>query len=463
MRIMIRSENIMGTVPIKKLLPTMAMPIMFSMLVQSLYFIVDGIYVAQISNDALTAVNLTMPISNFIIAVAAGTAVGMNALLSRKLGEKKYDDANKVANNGIMLAFVSSVLFALFGIFGSTWFMQVCTDDAEIIQSGALYMRICNVLSMGIFMQIMFERILQVTGKTVYQMSAQLVGAITNIVLDPIFIFGYFGMPEMGLAGAAVATVIGQWLGMTICIVLNAKFNKEVKVDFKLMKPHFASIKSIYKVGFPSIVMQSIGSIMVFGMNQILIRFTSVAVAVFGVYFKLLSFVFMPVFGLTSSLIPIVGYNFGARKKERIMETIKLSCITAVIIMLVGTIAFWVFPTQLLLMFNADTQMLEIGITALRILSLGFVTAGICIVFSSVFQAMGRGTLSMWMSISRQLVVLLPCALALSYFFGLEAVWYAFTISECVALAMGIVFFRSLYKNVISHIPDEDAQEAPQA
>ncbi len=447
-----KNENILGTKSIRSLVFSMGLPIIFSMLIQALYNIVDSIFVSEVSQNALTAVSLVFPIQNLMIAVAVGTAIGMNAILSKRLGEKKQEEANSVANNGVILAFFSSIVFALLGIFGSRIFLEISSDVPEVIAAGTSYMQICTIFSLGIFMQITFERIVQVTGKTTYQMAAQLTGAIINIALDPIFIFGYLGAPELGVAGAAVATVIGQWSGMIVCVVLNQKFNREVRVSFKKMRLDSKAVVDIYRVGFPSIIMQSIGSVMVFGMNQILGGFTEVAVNVFGIYFKLISFVFMPVFGLTSAFIPIVGYNFGAGNKDRIIEALKVVAISAFAIMTAGTCIFMIFPAQLISFFNPTEELYEIGIPALRVLSLAFPIAGVCIVFSSLFQALGKGMYSLWMSIGRQLLVILPVAFALGQIFGLDAVWFAMFIAEFLAIALAVFFFKRLYRNSISKL-----------
>ncbi len=452
-----RKENILGTKPIKQLLPSMALPLMFSMLIQALYYIVDGMYVSQMGTNAFAAVNLVFPIQNTMVAVAVGTATGMNSLLSRRLGEKKFDEATKVANNGMMLAILSSAVFALIGIFGSEAFMSLSTDDAAIISSGTTYMRICTIFSMGIFVQITTERLLQITGRTIFQMIAQVIGAVTNIVLDPILIFGMFGMPELGVAGAALATVIGQWLGMSICLILNNIFNHEVRIKAKHMPLQLQTVKSIYKVGFPSIIMQSVGSFMIFGLNNILIAFSNVAVVAFGIFFKLMSFAFMPCFGIVSALVPIVGYNYGAKNKKRIIKAIKMSTVATCSVMLLGTIVFWAFPAQLLSLFNADETLYEIGIPMLRIISISFASAGVIINFSSVFQALGHGMLSLWISVGRQLIVLLPVAYVLAKFFGLHAVWFAFPIAECVALSLGIIFYLNIYKTRIKPLPNNSS------
>ncbi len=455
-----RKENILGTKPISRLLPSMALPLVFSMLVQALYYVIDGMYVAQMGTDAFAAVNLVFPIQNTMIGVAVGTAVGVNSVLSRRLGEKKFNEATKVANNGMMLAILSSAVFALIGIFGSEAFMRLSTSDAVIIASGTIYMRICTIFSMGIFVQITTERLLQVTGRTVFQMVAQVTGAITNIILDPILIFGLFGMPELGVAGAAIATVIGQWVGMTICLICNHKFNHETRIKVKHMKLHLPTVKNIYIVGFPSIIMQSIGSFMIFGMNNILISISTIGVVAYGVFFKLMSFAFMPCFGIVSALVPIVGYNYGAQNKKRIIKAIKMSIFASSTIMIVCTIVFWAFPTQLLSLFNADEALYEIGIPMLRIISVSFISAGVIINFSSVFQALGNGMLSLWINVARQLLVILPVAYVMANLFGLQAVWFAFPIAECVSLTLGIVFYLKIYKTRIKPLPDTPPQNS---
>lgn len=444
-----KNENKMGVMPVNKLLLSMSVPIMISMMVQALYNIVDSMFVAKISEDALTAVSLAFPVQNLMIAVASGTGVGMNALLSRSLGEKNTEAANKAANNGIVLAFGSFVVFALLtGFFGEVFF-KVQTDNADIIRYGTEYIRICGIVSFGLFFQIVFERLLQSTGKTICSMISQLSGAIINIILDPIMIFGLFGFPKMGVAGAAAATVMGQIAAAIIGYVLNAKVNKELTISVRKYKPSFAVIKNIYSVGIPSIIMSSIGSIMTFGMNKILLAFSSTAAAVFGVYFKLQSFIFMPIFGLNNGMVPIVAYNYGARKPKRITEAIRLGILYAITIMVIGVIIFQCTPEQLLAIFSASEDMLAIGVPALRIISVHFVVAAAGIVFSSVFQALGSGVFSLIMSVMRQLVVLLPSAYILARVGGLSAIWWSFLIAEVVSLTLAIIFFCKLYKERI--------------
>lgn len=438
-------ENKMGTMPIPKLLFTMSLPMMLSMLVQAFYNIVDSVFVAQIDEYALTAVSLAFPIQNLMIAVASGTGVGVNALLSRSLGEKNEKDASLYANNGIFLGILSYLVFALIGIFFSRTFFATQTDNPAIIEYGVQYMTIITVFSFGLFLEITFERLLQSTGKTIFNMITQGTGAIINIILDPILIFGLFGFPKMGVAGAAAATVTGQILAMVLALFFNLKKNPEIHIQAKGFRPHGNIIRSIYQIGVPSIIMMAIGSVMTFGFNKILLMFTSTATAVFGVYFKLNSFAFMPIFGLNNGMIPIIAYNYGAKNKERIMQTIKLSILVAVSIMMVGLAVFQLIPAKLLMIFNASENMLSIGVPALRIISLSFLFAGFCIVVGSVFQSLGDSIYSLWVSVARQLVVLLPAAFILAKLLGLDAVWWSFDIAEIASLAMSIFFLKKIY------------------
>ena len=445
-------ENKMGVMPVNKLLITMSLPMMISMIVQALYNIVDSIFVSQVSEAALTAVSLAFPLQILSIAVGAGTGVGINAILSRSLGEKDFEKANKVASNGVFLTVMSYLVFVLIGIFAVRPFFMAQTNQEEILNSGISYLSICLIFSIGVFTQMTFERLLQSTGKTFYTMITQGTGAIINIILDPILIFGWFGLPAMGATGAALATVIGQMIAATLAIIINHRVNHEVKLTFRNFRPDGKIIGSIYSVGIPSIIMQAIGSIMTYGMNQILIQFTSTATAVFGVYFKLQSFILMPVFGLNNGMIPIVAYNYGAANKERVLKTIRFSVFYAVAIMLIGLSVFQIFPTQLLMMFNASPSMLEIGVPALRIISLSFLFAGYCIMISSVFQALGNGIYSMVVSIARQLVVLLPAAYLLSKTGELSLVWWAFPASEIMSLILCTVFLYKTYHDVIAKL-----------
>ncbi len=446
----VKQENKMGVMPIPKLLITMSLPMILSMLVQALYNIVDSIFVAKLSEDALTAVSLAFPIQNLMIAVAAGTGVGINALLSRSLGEKKYDKVNRIAQNGILLGVLSSIVFAILGIVGSRLFFEAQTTDPEIIKYGTDYMLIITVASIGIFMQVTFERLMQSTGKTIFNMVIQGTGAIINIILDPILIFGWFGLPRMEVAGAALATVIGQIVAAILGVILNRKFNKEIHISFRSFRPCGKTIGAIYKIGVPSILMQSIGSVTTFGMNNILLMFESTAATVFGVYFKLQSFIFMPIFGMTNGIIPIVAYNYGARNKKRIYQTLKLGAILAMSIMFAGMLVFQFLPKPLLQLFDASEHMIEIGIPALQIISLSFVFAGFCIVSSSIFQALGNGVYSLIMSIGRQLVVILPVAYVLAKTMGLHMVWYAYPIAEIVSVLICIVLLRRILKTKVN-------------
>ena len=448
----VRQENKMGIMPVPKLIITMSLPIMASMLIQALYNIIDSIFVAQISENALTAVSMAFPLQNLMIAVATGTGVGINALLSRNLGAKNYQQVNKIANHAIFLAAASYLVFLVIGFFCSEPFFRSQTDIEEIVVYGTQYTQICCCLSLGVFISILCERLLQATGKTMLSMVTQGIGAVTNIILDPILIFGMFGLPEMGVAGAALATVIGQFAGAAVGLILNIKKNTEIQMKFKGFRPEFALIKQIYGIGIPSIIMASIGSIMNYGMNIILLGFTSTATAVFGVYFKLQSFVFMPVFGLNNGVIPVIAYNYGAGNRERVVKAIKTSAVIALLIMTAGLFAFQIIPGMLLKMFDASETMLSIGIPALRIISLSFVFAAVGIACSSAFQALGYAFYSMVMSIVRQLVVLLPAAYLFSLTGKVDLVWLAFPIAEVVAIILCAFFMIHMNKTVISKI-----------
>ena len=438
-------ENKMGTMPVKRLLVTMSLPMIISMLVQALYNIVDSVFVSMINQAALTAVSMAFPIQNLLIAVSAGTCVGVNALLSRSLGERNAKNANLAAVNGLFLAFVSFLFFALFGIFGARFFFESQTDNPVIIEYGIQYLQIVCIFSFGLFGEMMFERILQSTGQTFYCMITQGTGAIINIILDPILIFGLLGVPAMGIRGAAAATVFGQIVAMVLAAMLNHAKNKDVRISFKGFSPHKRTISIIYQVGVPSIIMQSISSVMTFGLNKILISFSETAVAVFGVYFKLQSFIFMPIFGLNNGMIPIIAYNYGARNKKRIMETVRLSIGIAVGIMLIGLAVFQLMTPQLLMLFQADADMLSIGVPALRIISLSFLFAGYCIIVGSVFQAMGNGVYSLIISVARQLVCILPLAYFFAQVFGLHAVWYCIPLAEITSVVLSSILFRKIY------------------
>ncbi len=449
-------ENKMGVMPIPKLLATMSLPMVISMLVQALYNIVDSMFVAQINENALTAVSLAFPIQNLMIAVLTGTGVGINTFLSRSLGEKNTERANSTAVHGLILCGFSYLAFLLIGLFFSKLFFTVQTSDPQIIEYGTIYMKICCICSFGMAFQITLERLLQATGKTFYTMITQGLGAIINMVLDPIMIFGLFGFPKMGVAGAASATIIGQIIASLLAIYFNITKNKEIHISLRNFKWSGYIVKNIYSVGIPSIIMASIGSVMTFGMNKILIAFTSTATAVFGVYFKIQSFIFMPVFGLNNGMVPIIAYNYGAKKKSRIYHTIRLSVICAVVIMLIGFAIFQIFPRQLLAIFNASEAMEKIGIPALRTISFSFLLAGFCIVSSSVFQALSHGFLSLIVSVIRQLVVLLPSAFLLARLGGLHTIWWSFPIAELFSFALCVYFLRHVLKNQIDPLSDEN-------
>ena len=407
---------------------------------------------AKISENALTAVSLAFPIQSLMIATATGTGVGVNAILSKSLGEKNFEKANRTAVNGVFLAVMSYILFVIIGLTVTMPFYRSQTSDAEILAYGKQYLTIVCVASIGLFAQIIFERLLQSTGKTIYTMITQGTGAIINIILDPILIFGLLGFPAMGVTGAAVATVAGQIVGGIMGVVINEKVNHEIKLIWKGFRPSLQMIGAIYRVGVPSIIMQAIGSLMTYGMNLILISFTSTATAVFGVYFKLQSFIFMPIFGLNNGMIPIVAYNYGAGKKERLIKTVKLSVAYAMAVMVIGFLIFQTLPQVLLQWFNASDRMMEIGVPALRIISISFLLAGFCIICGSVFQALGNGVYSMVVSIARQLVVLLPVAFLLSKLGNVNYVWWAFPIAELMSLALSTFFLFRIYHKIIKHI-----------
>ena len=443
-----QKENRMGTMPINKLLLTISVPIMLSMLVQALYNIVDSAFVAQINENALSAVSLAFPMQNFMIAIAAGTGVGVNALLSKSLGAKKQELADKTANVSIFLALMNWVVFVIIGIFFAEAFLKGQSDIPEILAYGKTYLRICMFCSLFAYMQMAMERLLQGTGLTFYSMLSQASGAIINIIMDPILIFGLGPFPKMGVAGAATATIVGQFAAMCLSIAFNLKKNKEIHFDLKNILPTAYVVKHIYAVAVPSILMISMSSVMIFGLNRILAGFTATAIAVFGVYFKLQSFVFMPIFGLNNGMVPIIAYNYGARKRERIIKTMKSSMFCAVSIMLAGLLIFQLLTVPLLHLFNASENMMEIGIPALRIISLCFLMAGFNIVGSAVFQALGNGVYSLLLSVARQLFVLLPAAFLLAQLGVLRNVWFAFPIAEFVCLLLCIVLLKKILKKL---------------
>lgn len=454
-----QKENKMGVMPVKKLIISMSLPMMVSMLVQALYNVVDSIFVSQVCEDALTAVSLAFPAQNLMIGVATGTGVGINALLSRNLGAKNFEKVNRIAENGLFLAVMSSIVFLLFGVFGSELFFDMQIDSSSPIHAyGVDYLSVVCGCSIGLFGQVTTERLLQATGRTTLSMATQLIGAITNIILDPIFIFGWGPVPRMEAKGAAVATVIGQMLAFITGIILNKKFNKEVKFGVKGFRTDGKIILDIYKIGVPSIAMVGIGSFMTFCFNKILLSFSSTAAAVFGVYFKLQSFVFMPVFGLNNGVIPIIAFNYGAKNRERITSSLRFSCLIAVSIMAVGTLLMWIMPETMLRLFDASEDMMGIGVPALRTISLSFIFAGVCINLGAVFQALGKSYFSMIVSFARQIVVLLPVAYLLSKTGDIDKVWLSFPIAEFMSLMATLICFFYVYKTIISKIPQKEKQ-----
>ena len=443
-------ENKMGVMPVKRLIISMSLPMMLSMMVQALYNIVDSMFVSYISQDALTAVTLCFPVQSFMIAMAGGVGVGVNALLSRSLGEKRFERADEAANTGIFLFFCCYLVFLVIGLFFAPWFIKTQTQDPQIVEYATTYLQIICCASICLFFQLGFERLLQSTGQTLYSMFSQVTGAVINMILDPIMIFGLLGFPKLGIAGAAIATICGQSVATIIGITFNLKRNKEIHLSIRrILRPSGFAAKHIFIVGFPSMLMMSIGSVMNYMMNHILISFSSTAVAVFGVYFRLQSFIFMPIFGLNGGITPVLAYNYGARKKDRIMESLKFAIMLSVTIMVIGLIIFELFPSQILGIFNASEEMLRIGIPAMRIIAIHFPVAGVCIVLGSTFQAFSRSINSLIVSVMRQLVVLLPAAWLLAQTGNVNNVWWAFPIAEVMSAIVTAILFRRLYKRVI--------------
>lgn len=445
-------ENMMAAMPIPKLLLTISLPIVISMLIQALYNIIDSIFVAQLGEEALTAVSLTYPLQMLIIAVAVGTSVGMNALLSRFLGSGQPKLANLIAKNALFLSIINGVIFAIIGFCFSELFFALQTDNQMVIDYGSKYMFIISIFSMSVFMQITFERYIHATGKTVFSMISQACGAIINIILDPILIFGLFGFPRLEVAGAAIATVIGQCTGALLGFIFVKKYAKNIDISMKGFRPDARAIKDIYKIGFPAILMQSVVSIMALAMNNILLMFSTTATAVFGVYYKLQSFIFMPIFGINNGLVPIIAFNYGAKQKHRIIEAFRLASITATVIMILGTLLFNLVPVPLLRLFDASDEMLAIGTDALRIISFSFPFAGYCLVSCSLFQALGNSVHSLIISAARQLVILIPVAYYLAVAFDLSYVWYAFLIAEFISLIVSIILTRYTFKHKLNQL-----------
>lgn len=451
-------ENKMGVMPVGKLLVNMALPMIISMLVQALYNIVDSVYVSQVSESAVTALSLAFPVQNMQIGFAVGVGVGVNALLSQSLGRKDQESVNWAAGQGVFLALVATGLFMLFGFFGVRPYYTMQSTVAETVEGGIAYTSICCIFTVGVFIQVLCERLLQATGRAMQTMILQGTGAIINIILDPVFIHGWWGMPRMGVAGAAVATVIGQCTGAVLGIYLNLRHNPEVQLHVKFMKPNWKVIAPILEVGIPSVVMNGIGSVMNFGMNQILQGFNEVATGVFGIYYKLQSLFFMPLFGINNATISILAYNYGARKPKRIVHTLKLATAVAVCIMLVGLAVFQLFPQALLGIFNPTEEFLAIGVKALRILCLPFPVAAICISLGASFQALGKGSYSTVVSLCRQLIVLLPAAYLLSLTGSVDNVWWSFPIAEVMSALVTGLLFAKLYRQKVKPLFADEAE-----
>lgn len=447
------NENRMGYEPVLPLLLKMASPVIFSMFISSLYNVVDSYFVAQISEKALRAVSLSYPIQLVIIAFGVGTGVGVNSYAARLLGQKEEEKASNVASHGLLLAIVTSLIFMLFGIFGVKDLFSTFTNDPDVYAMGVQYSQLVTIFSIGSIVQISQEKTIQSTGRMFVPMLSQLVGSLINIILDPIFIFGYFGIPAMGVKGAAIATLIGQFIGAYICIHYLLIYDGELKITRKNYSFNKDIVKEIYKVGLPSIIMQSIAAVLNMGFNYILIPISEVAVSVLGIYYKLQSFVFLPVFGLTQGVLPLIAYNYGAKKRERIDQTMNYGILIAGIMMLLGTLLFTIFPKQLLLFFNSTPEMLAIGIPMLRITCLCFIPAALGIMYSTFFQSLGFGIYSLAMSILRQMVVILPLAKILSYF-SLSTIWFSYPIAEIFSLVYGYYMYKKIYKNEVLLLDD---------
>ena len=448
--------NKMGTWPIGKLLVNMALPLVISMLVQALYNVVDSIYISRISESAVTALSLAFPIQNLLIGCATGVGVGVNSLLSKSLGEQNYERANRTAGNGVGLSCLFSALFVIFGLFFARPFFATQTTVTETLEGGSIYLAIVTIGSIGIFIEILFERLLQASGNAFQSMITQTVGAVTNIILDPILIFGWFGLPEMGIAGAALATVIGQWLAAILAMALNLKYNRELKeLCRRHLKPDGYVIRTILNMGIPSIIMVGIGSVMNFGVNQILQGFSETATGVFGIYFKLQSFFFMPLFGINNAVISIVAFNYGARNPDRMLKTVKTASIAGLAIMLTGLAVFQLIPEVLLSIFDPSEEFMHMAVEALRTISWCFPVAAVCIILGSTFQALGTGIYSTIVSLCRQLVVLLPAAYLLSLSGVVTRVWWAWPIAESMGLTMTVLLFLRNYRQRIKPLYED--------
>lgn len=454
-----QTGNKMETMPIRRLVVNISMPLMISLLVQSLYNIVDGMFVAQISEDALTATSLAYPIQMLMVAVSVGTGVGTNSLLSRKIGAKDFDAVGSISTTGLLLGIISSAVFVLFGIFMAPWFLSLYTEDAAMVSMSVTYLRICVCFSLGIFAAAIVERMLQSTGKTALSMAAQVTGCVVNIVLDPIMIFGWLGCPAMGVTGAAIATVIGQWVAAIAALVLNHFFNQQVRFKLRDWRPEKSVIGAIYKVGFPSMMVQAMGSLMIMGVNSILIVYSGTAVAFFGIYFKLQNFVFMPSSGIAQGLIPIVGYNYGARRPKLIREAIHFATLLACAVMAIGTLLFCAIPAQLLGLYEASPDMLAMGVPALRIISMIFVPTAVVLVAGYAHTGLGNGMVNMIGTLLRQLLPV-PIIYFVAKFAGVDRVWYVFWVSNLCALAYALFSLRQTYRKVLAPMEAEEEQTA---
>ena len=443
-------ENKMGTMPVRKLIVSMSLPMMISMLVQALYNVVDSIFVAQIEERALTAVSLAFPLQNLMIGLGTGMGVGINALLSRSLGEKNFKKADEAAGMGLLVTALHFIVFLFVGLFLAEPFINGQTQDAVIRSYGATYLKIVCGCSVGLFFQITNERLLQSTGRAVHSMILQATGAVINIILDPILIFGLLGFPRLGIAGAAIATVIGQCAAALLGVYFNLKFNKDITITLSgIIHPAWDTLRQMYAIGIPSVLMMAVGSVMSYLLNRILIAFSATATAVFGVYFKLQSFFFMPIFGLNSGLVPVLAYNYGARRKDRIQEALRFALLLAVSVMCTGLVICESIPTQLLGLFNASPEMLRIGVPALRIIAVNFPVAAVCIILGSTFQAFARSIYSLIVSLSRQLIVLIPAAWLLSRLGEVTYIWFAFPIAEAVSLVISLLLYRKIRREII--------------
>ncbi len=443
-------ENKMGVMPVKKLIFNMALPMILSMLIGALYNVVDSLFVSRFSEDALSAVSLAFPIQNIIIAIGTGIGVGVNSLLSRYLGEKKFEEANQTAMHGIVLGAVFYILILLFGIFGVHTFYTVQTDAENIVSMGCDYLTIVCIFSFGQMFQMIFEKLLQSTGRTTYTMAMQITGAAVNIILDPILIFGYFGLPAMGTKGAAIATVFAQIVSMILGVVFNILRNKDIELSPGKFHLDFSYISTICAVGIPTMIMQSMSSVMCFGVNKLLLAYSTTATAVFGAYFKLQTFVYMAVFGLNNALIPIVAYNYGAKKGDRIRIAIRICGIFSAMIGAVGTLIMELFPAQLIGAFSPSEEMYLLGVTALRILGLTFTFGGVTVMVSYALQGFSRGVSSLVVSAGRQVLLLLPLAVFLGNLMGITGIWWSFFVAEVIDMILAVVFLGIIEKKELA-------------